>query len=62
MNGKTNTRNILSEQLYTCHYKPSKVSPQFPFPHSLTCTEVMEPFWVVVILSCMVPMSVAKVG
>ena len=28
----------------------------------LTCTEVMEPFLVVVILSCMVPMSVARVG
>ena len=27
-----------------------------------TCTEVMEPFLVVVILSCIVPMSVAKVG
>lgn len=28
----------------------------------LTCTEVMEPFLVVVILSCILPMSVAKVG
>lgn len=28
----------------------------------LTCTDVMEPFLVVVILSCMVPMSVARVG
>ena len=27
-----------------------------------TWTEVIEPFLVVVILSCMVPMSVAKVG
>ena len=26
------------------------------------CTDVMEPFLVVVILSCMVPMSVARVG
>lgn len=29
---------------------------------ALTCTEVMEPLRVVVILSCMVPMSVASVG
>ena len=28
----------------------------------VTCTDVMEPFFVVVILSCMVPMSVASVG
>ena len=28
----------------------------------LTCTEVMEPFLVVVILSCIVPISVARVG
>lgn len=28
----------------------------------LTWTEVMEPFLVVVILSCMVPISVARVG
>lgn len=28
----------------------------------LTCTEVMEPFLVVVIRSCIVPISVAKVG
>ena len=28
----------------------------------LTWTDVMEPFLVVVILSCMVPMSVARVG
>jgi hypothetical protein len=28
----------------------------------LTCTEVMDPFFVVVILSCMLPMSVARVG
>lgn len=27
-----------------------------------TCTEVMDPFFVVVILSCIVPMSVARVG
>lgn len=27
-----------------------------------TCTDVIEPFLVVVILSCMVPMSVARVG
>lgn len=29
---------------------------------ALTCTDVMEPLRVVVILSCMVPMSVASVG
>ena len=28
----------------------------------LTCTEVIDPFLVVVILSCMVPISVARVG
>lgn len=28
----------------------------------VTCTEVIEPFLVVVILSCMVPISVASVG
>jgi len=28
----------------------------------ITCTDVMEPFLVVVIRSCIVPMSVAKVG
>ena len=28
----------------------------------MTCTEVMDPFLVVVILSCMLPMSVARVG
>ena len=27
-----------------------------------TCTEVMDPFLVVVILSCIPPMSVARVG
>lgn len=29
---------------------------------ALTCTEVMEPLRVVVMRSCMVPMSVASVG
>lgn len=33
-----------------------------PGQEPITCTEVMEPLRVVVILSCMVPMSVARVG
>lgn len=47
---------------YTAPYSGEVMNALFLCVPFLTCTEVMEPFLVVVIRSCMVPMSVARVG
>jgi hypothetical protein len=54
--------NIANEKMLTNLGDPALPGPQQVIQQCITCTEVMDPFFVVVILSCMLPMSVARVG